>query len=307
MRKDRRARRGPPQRVPPITTDSYFARAGRGGISDLHARTPELLRLHDKTVVVAGLGGLGAPSAMEFARAGVAELRLADSDFVDPGTSVRWPLGLAAAGLQKTEALRSFIAANWPYTRVSVLDHRFGAIRVDRSERPEQEVVTDLLNGASLVYDATAEMGVAYFLSDMARQRGLDYVCLWTAPGAWSGIVARISPDSDQPCWLCFRYALDEGSLPALPFDDQGEVQPIGCADPTFTGAGFDVAAIALMGVRLAVSTMSEGTDGGYPRCDWDVAILRHRSDRAAIQPGVATFRLSLHPSCPVHGAKSSG
>jgi hypothetical protein len=34
----------------------------------------------------------------------------------------------------------------------------------------------------------------------------------------------RISPGSDQPCWLCFRYALDEGSLPALPFDDQGEV-----------------------------------------------------------------------------------
>jgi hypothetical protein len=237
----------------------------------------------------------------------VAELRLVDSDFVDPGISVRWPLGLAAAGLPKTEALRSFIAANWPYTRVSVLDHRIGAVRADPSESPEQEVMKELLDGASLVYDATAETGVSYFLSDMARQQGLNYVSLWTVPGAWSGIAARISPDGAQPCWLCFRYALDDGTLPGLPFDDQGEVQPIGCADPTFTGAGFDVAAIALMGVRLAVSALSEETDGGYPRCNWDVAIVKHRSDREAVDPAVTTFQLSANPSCPIHGATSSG
>ncbi len=40
---------------------------------------------------------------------------------------------------------------------------------------------------------------------------------------------------------------------------------PRGCADPTFTGAGFDVATIALQGVRLVVGTLAGSIPGGYP------------------------------------------
>lgn len=301
-RKSRRARSQPPPRVAAVAAQSYLARAAQGGVSDLRARIPELACLEDKCVVVVGLGGLGAPSAIEFARAGVSELRLVDFDFVDPGASVRWPLGLKAAGLQKVEALKSFIEANWPQTSVSATDHRFGAIRFEAAvDVPEQVVVAELLDGSSLLYDATTEMGVQHFLSDVARDRGLDYVCLWTVPGAWSGIVARISPDAHAACWLCFRYSLEDGTLPGLPSDDQGDVQPIGCGDPTFTGTSFDVSSIALMGVRLAISTMCGGVAGGYPGCDWDVGIITHRHERERVDPRIETLALAPHSKCPLH------
>lgn len=300
MSKNRRSRRPPSTPPPVLPRQTYFAPARRAGPSDLSSRIPELALLRKKTVVVVGLGGVGAPSALEFARAGVGEIRLLDFDFVDPGTSVRWPLGLNVAGLPKVEALKSFIDANWPYTKVVAVDHRVGGIR-DIGERPEEAVLLDVLSGASLIYDATTEVGVQYLLSDVARQEGVDYICLWTAAGAWGGLVARLFSAADAPCWLCFQHSLDDGTIPSLPFDPRGEVQPLGCADPTFTGSGFDVGSVALMGVRLAVSTLTRGHARAYPDCDWDVAIVIHRTDDDRISPAVETFALQRHPECPRH------
>ena len=95
----------------------YLVRAGRAGRADLISRVPELAALQGHRVAVIGLGGVGAPSTLEFARSGVGELRLLDHDIIDPGTIVRWPLGIHAAGLSKAEALSHFIANNYPYTK----------------------------------------------------------------------------------------------------------------------------------------------------------------------------------------------
>jgi hypothetical protein len=79
------------------------------------------------------------------------------------------------------------------------------------------------------------------------------------------------------------RALESDGGITSFPFDDQGDVPPIGCAGPTFGGSGFDVAAIDLMGVRLAVSTMYAGLDRGYPRSDCDVGIIAYRRERMPI------------------------
>ena len=63
-----------------------FVKAGRASRRDLTLRMPELTPLADKVVAVFGLGCIGGPSALEFARAGVGELRVLDHDAVDPGT-----------------------------------------------------------------------------------------------------------------------------------------------------------------------------------------------------------------------------
>lgn len=275
----------------------YLARAGRVGREDLTARVPELAPLRDLRIALVGLGGIGAPSAIEFARSGTGELRIVDHDIVDPGTVARWPLGISVTGLYKTETLEKFIAEHYPYTQVTATTHRIGALR--RNGSTDLKILDELLDGMDLVYDATAEIGIQHLLSDLARERRLPFLCVSTTTGAWGGLLARIRPDLTEGCWLCLQHALTDGTIPSPPADPAGQIQPVGCADPTFTGAGFDVGQIALAGVRLAFSTLLTGKSGGYPDVGWDVAVIALRSAGGeVIAPRYETFKLPRHPSC---------
>ena len=304
----------------------YLLRPARTGRDATVERTPELRPLSDKTVAVFGTGALGAPSALELARAGVGELRLVDPDHVDPATAARWPLGLAAAGLPKVEALRDFVADHYPQTRVTARRHHVGGVRNPPSAdekvaspnhlphpvpRSDLELMAELFDDASLVYDATAELGVQHLLSDLCLDAGLPYVAVAGMLGGWGGSIARILPDrveaGGQGCWMCFRHKLVDGSIPEPPFDPAGEVQPVGCADPTFTGSGFDLQQVSLAGVRCVVSTLCRGNEVGYPPQEWDVLTLTLRDGEGRqLPPTYTPHRLAPHPQCPRCGGFAS-
>ena len=92
---------------------------------------------------------------------------------------------------------------------------------------------------------------------------------------------------------------LDDQSIPTPAEEPKGAFQPVGCANPTFTGSGFDTGILALSGVRLAVSTLTDDHEKGYPTFDWDVAIINLRDNNGnAITPSWQTFNLKKHPSC---------
>jgi len=286
---------------PKLEERVFFVRPGRAGHEDMLARIPEVRNLKDKKIALFGLGCLGAPSALDFARSGVGELRILDYDVVDPGIIVRWPLGLQAAGKRKTEAIKSFIEASYPYTKVVHENMRLGEVGELQQARIEA-----FLEGVDLVYDATAEFGVQYFLSSVALEKGIPYVCLSTTPGAWGGIVSRVVPGKTG-CWICLKHWHEEHDrdpstgIP-LPNQDEsnGRVQPHGCADPTFTGTSFDTGQIALAGVRLAVSTLLDGETPGYPSFDWDVVVINLRDqDGRGIGIECQTFPLKKNPRCP--------
>jgi hypothetical protein len=57
----------------PVRT--FFIRTGRASRPQMLARIPELSLMASKKIALIGLGCMGAPSALEFARAGVGELR----------------------------------------------------------------------------------------------------------------------------------------------------------------------------------------------------------------------------------------
>ena len=249
---------------------SYFGRQGVAPSEGFFERIPELRPLRGSSVAVFGLGCVGAPSVLEFARAGVGELRFVDHDIIDPGTTVRWPLGIKYAGKEKVKVLREFIQANYPHTTIHedhALRHKLGAVRLSgaKTELPsEKMVVAEILEGVSLIYDATAEVGVNHYLSDYARTHNIPYLCVSATMGGWGGFVCRVRPNSEG-CWMCFRHAENDGVISTYPpHDEAGTVQPKGCSDPTFTGAGFDMAFVALTGVRVAISTLCEGHAGGY-------------------------------------------
>lgn len=278
----------------------YFSRAGRAGSDDLLVRTPELRPLRDAKIAVLGAGCLGAPSILEFARAGVGELRILDPDIVDPATISRWPLGIETAGKPKVAVLAAFIQRNYPSCRVTAHVHRIGGVRRHDLESPsDQDVLNAMCSDASLIYDATAEVGVQRFLSELAATLELPYVCLDGAYGGWGGKILSVIPGRTEGCWSCYRWALHEGVIPYPPSDPAGEIQPLGCGEVTFTGAGFDMAQIALTAVRTAVSTLCGGREDAYPATNWDVMTVAFRNEEGkVVPPRFQEYLLRKHPQC---------
>ena len=278
----------------------YFARAAWAATNGISVRAPELHPLHDRTIAQFGIGCLGGPSALEFARAGVGDLRILDDDHVDPATIGRWPFGLNAAGLPKVDVMAKFIRENYPATQVTPLCHRLGAPRVEGGFRSDHEIIEQMTAGASILFDATAEMGVQHYLSDVAARMEVPYVAVVGTHGGWGGEVVCITPGLTEGCWMCYRCAVEDGSIPVSPSDPKGKVQPRGCGDVTFTAAGFDMTQVALMAVRTAVAGLCRGAIGGYPAAPWDVLTLQLRDESGQlIVPVTRGHVLGRHARCP--------
>jgi molybdopterin/thiamine biosynthesis adenylyltransferase len=279
----------------------YLARAYRAGRRDVTERARSLSALADKKVVVFGAGGIGAPSAIEFAKAGIGTLVVVEFDAIDPGNAPRWILGYQATGIHKLEGINQLVRWNWPYTTLELRHFRLGTARSSGAGEPEWTILAETLQGADLIYDATAEVGVNYFLAEVAKERGIPYLTASTTEGGWGGRVARFRPGKDDACWTCLtHHEADDPEMipPADPDPSTRSVWPAGCTDPTFTGTGFDVATVSLAGVRLAASTLCEGDTEGYPPAHWDVAVYEFR-DAAVTLPGTArTYLLSQHADC---------
>jgi molybdopterin/thiamine biosynthesis adenylyltransferase len=274
-----------------------IVRAEYAGRRDLRARIPETRVLADGRIALIGLGGIGAPSALELARAGAAELRLLDHDAVQAGTVVRWPFGLPATGYRKASVLARFIEQHYPYTSARALVHRVGG--ASATGTGDVEALRELVDGVDVVYDCSAEVGLHHFLADLCAIRGIPFVAASTTPGVWGGRLIRIRPGKTEGCWSCYQHGQLDGSIPVPPEEQRGTVQPHGCADPTFTGAGFDIMSVAVQGVRLVVSTLAGATEGGYPDVDWDVGVIALRDATGRpILPRCETSALPRHPKC---------
>jgi molybdopterin/thiamine biosynthesis adenylyltransferase len=271
---------------------SQYVRSGRAGANDLRNRAPELQGLSERKIAVFGLGCIGGVSAIELAKAGTGTLFVTDPDHVTPGTVLRWYLGLPAAGLRKTVAIKSFIEQHYPQTSVAAVTAALGRFSNDRM------LAKDAVDGTALIYDATAEDGISYFLAELARHHNIPFVHVSSRQGGWGGAVIRLTKETG--CWYCLQLAWDKGIIPPPPASNGAFIQPAGCDDPTFTGAGFDLTTIALCGVRTAVSTLAPD----YPAQSWDVMIIRLRDDEGTqITPSFSTYTLAKDPSCKVCGS----
>lgn len=290
------------QERPGFRTGTYFnaafLRTGRAGEEDFLFRAPELAQLAKHKIALVGLGCLGAPSALEFARAGVGDLRIMDNDIVEPPTVMRWPFGLVAAGRHKATVIAEYIQENYPYTTVTPLIRKIGApTDMDGIDLGDAQA---FFADCTLIYDATADRNVHYLLSTLARDLGVPYIAISGSPGGWGGTLLRLRPESTAPCWVCYQYACDgdEPLIPGPPEDPEKLLQAPGCAEPTFTGAAFDLLNTTLAGVRLAVGTLT----GSYPDVPYDVAVLSLRNEAGhAIAPLWTTFVLETDSRCRSH------
>jgi hypothetical protein len=204
-------------------------------------------------------------------------------------------------GRLKGDVIRDIIERDYPHTKITRFTHRLGGVRTGHpQEVSDEEVLRKMTTNVSLLYDATAELGIQDFLSAYAQEMKSPYICVSGTFGGWGGKVVRIDPNHTEGCWMCYKLAWQDSNIPDPPSNPKGVIQPAGCGDPTFTGAGFDLVQVALTGVRLAVSTLCAGHAGGYPPADWDVMTIAFRNEAGQlIPPEFKGYKLTKHPKCP--------
>jgi hypothetical protein len=274
----------------------------RAGKDDLFSRLPVAKSLLTKKALVVGCGAIGSFAGLELARAGVGEINFLDYDTVQPGNSLRWPLGRSVWGSAKAIALANFVVANYPWTKASAIGGRLGSAETDVERIPRDlkgnvlAPVFDLVRAADVVVDASASPEAQLALSHYCRRFRVPYVMGYATLGVAGGVVARYVPDSEG-CFVCLQeHWKDKQEIPAPRVDDAGIVIPVGCNAPTFTGGGFDLQEISLEIVRTAVGLLSEGT---YDPGSWEVAVLTLKGEGGArMLPHWEGYRCPAHPRC---------
>lgn len=239
--------------------------------------------------------------ALELARAQLGRLRLLEHDQVEVGNIVRWPSGLTSVGYEKLTVVTGLIAADYPYTTAEPFPRQLGEARADSSSEPELRMLEGFLDGADVLVEATAELGIQHLLATLADERRLPQVYAWATEGAFGGAVARVLPGSSG-CWLCLQRALEDRTIPPPPHEEQGSVQPRGCATPTFTGANFDLLPVVAQAARVATRLLSGDQSGD------DVMVLSLVDDESVPlgAPRWETFALPPQPDCPQCGGGAS-
>lgn len=265
------------------------------------SRIRDIAELENATMLLVGLGALGAPAAHLLLQSRIGRLRLVDRDELELGNAVRWPLGFAAAGRSKLDAFTEFARSHYPASLVEPLAWGIGS-STDPAQVDERELLEAALSDVDLVVDTSAELGIQQLLAHECRERGIPFILGEAREGAYGGLVTRLRPDG--PCWHCLKWHQeDERFLPPLDATT-GTVQPRGCATPTFTGAAFDLAPISAQVARLAAQTLIASER--FPDARWDVAVLASHvagaAEEYAALPRWDYSALTVHPSCTQHG-----
>src|SRR6185437_5372454 len=103
--------------------------------------------------------------------------------------------------------------------------------------------------------NATARSLTGSYISLIANELHIPAIHAWVTAGAWGARLIRQRP-GQSACWDCFALFEEQPSaeveIPSVPHDPNvGEVTDRGCADPTFTGPGFELAAAAAACTRF--------------------------------------------------------
>ncbi|MGY5317884.1 molybdopterin-synthase adenylyltransferase MoeB [Neomicrococcus lactis] len=123
-------------------------------------------RLKNARVLIVGAGGLGAPTIMYLAAAGVGTLGIIDDDTVDSSNLQRQVIHREdAVGTLKVESAESFVAGLNPH--VTTVTH---AVRLDASN------ILEIFRGYDVVLDGTDNFATRYLVNDAAAIVGIPLI-----------------------------------------------------------------------------------------------------------------------------------
>ena len=176
-------------------------------------------RLKNARVLVIGAGGLGAPTLLYLAAAGVGTIGIVDFDVVDESNLQRQIIhGVADVGRSKVQSARDSIVAINPLVQVRL--HEF---RLDTSN------AVDLFNQYDLIIDGTDNFATRYLVNDAAVLAGKPYV--WGSIYRFEGQVSVFWEDAPDGRGLNYRDLYPEPPPPGMvPSCAEGGVLGMICA-----------------------------------------------------------------------------
>ena len=160
-----------------------------------HVLVPEIglegqLKLLDAKVLLLGAGGLGSPTALYLAAAGVGTIGLVDDDVVDSSNLQRQVIhNTERIGMPKTESARIAIEALNP--DVKVIEHN-GRLRPDN--------VIELLSDYDVIVDGADNFPTRYLLNDASVRLRKPVVSASIL--SFDGQISTFVP-FDGPCYRC--------------------------------------------------------------------------------------------------------
>lgn len=160
-----------------------------------HVLVPEVgeagqLKLLDAKVLLAGAGGLGSPTALYLAAAGVGTLGIVDSDVVDVSNLQRQVIHTTErVGMLKVESARLSIEALNPDVRVNTYETRL-----------TRENVDEVIGQYDIVVDGTDNFDTRYMINEVCvRQRKPN---VSASILSFDGQISTFVP-VEGPCYRC--------------------------------------------------------------------------------------------------------
>lgn len=171
-------------------------------------------RLLDAAVVLVGCGSVGAPVACALAQSGVGRIVLVDPDILSWPNVGRHPLGAAAVGRNKAEALAERLQVDYPHLAIK---HR----SCDLHHLIANE--GDLLADADLVVAATGSWVAESALNrwHVAQGRGRPVLYGWTEAHACAGHAVAIA--GEDGCLQCHIGRTGAPALTVVGWADGGD------------------------------------------------------------------------------------
>jgi hypothetical protein len=264
-------------------------------------RQPSLSGLANKKVLIVGLGALGASLASHLARAGVGQLGLVDPDFVEAGPLVRQDFDLHDIGLLKTEAVGMRVRRINPRIAVQMFPFQLGAADVGLAALTQATdslvQFVEAIQGYDLLISTAGTASVDRLLNEIASESARPSLFTWVLNGAWGGRIFRALPQ--QACYECLTHSWEQFSSPQQD-PSETDLYARGCGFPTFTGTGFDAAAVAGLAARFAVQTLLAGKPDGYPDSPFNLINWSSRGSKAGMFPEIENFNVDRQEQCRI-------
>ena len=227
---------------------------------------PGQRRLKEARVLVVGAGGLGSPSLLYLAAAGVGVIGVVDDDRVDASNLQRQVIHAEdRVGVLKVDSAATAMRALNPHVTV-----------VPVPERLTEDSAARLLPGYDLVLDGSDNFDTRYLVNAAAVAAGRPLIA--AAITQWEGQLALYDPARGTPCYACV-------------FPDR----PAPGMVPTCAEVGVAAPLPGILGAMMAMEAVKHITGAGETLAGRMLMI-------DALYAETRVIHTSRNPACPVCG-----
>ncbi len=161
-------------------------------------------RLKNAKVLVIGAGGLGSPTLLYLAAAGVGTIGIVEFDVVDESNLQRQVIhGQSDVGRPKAESARDSILEINPFVTVNIHDQRL-----------EPEGAIELFSGYDLILDGTDNFATRYLVNDAAVLAHKPYV--WGSIYRFEGQASVFWEDAPDGRGINYRDLYPQAPPPGM-------------------------------------------------------------------------------------------